>query len=255
MGTLSKPLAGLKIGKWQVMHRYLSLKGVKYNCLCDCGNVGIIDGSLLRSGKTMSCGKCSRLDDSIIGTKIFNLTILSQEIRVIKGRNRTYLNCICFCGNTVSVIKNGNTQSCGCIKRKFKDQFKSKKMRSSWAAMKARCYEPKADSYPNYGAKGITVCGRWLESFRNFYDDMKDTWAEGLTLDRFPNKVSNYEPSNCRWATDDQQAQNKTTNKLTEQIVISIRGSNKSNKELGVLYGVNQNTIGKIKNRKQWKNI
>jgi hypothetical protein len=73
--------------------------------------------------------------------------------------------------------------------------------------MKARCYYPKAISYYLYGARGITVCPRWLESFENFLADMGECPSPKHSLDRI-NNDGNYEPSNCRWATMTEQGLN-----------------------------------------------
>jgi hypothetical protein len=75
-----------------------------------------------------------------------------------------------------------------------------------WKAMKCRCFNPQALKYPDYGGRGITVCERWLR-FENFYADMGEP-PPGMSLDRIDND-GNYEPSNCRWATSEQQAANR----------------------------------------------
>lgn len=79
----------------------------------------------------------------------------------------------------------------------------------SWAAIIQRCNNPKSTSYPHYGARGITVCERWLK-FENFLADMGER-PEGTTIDR-EDGSGNYEPGNCRWATKEQQSANRTVN-------------------------------------------
>lgn len=77
----------------------------------------------------------------------------------------------------------------------------------AWVDMKARCQNPNSASYKNYGARGITVCERWLHSFPNFLEDMGER-PKGLTLERI-NNDSGYYPDNCRWATWSDQNSNK----------------------------------------------
>lgn len=78
----------------------------------------------------------------------------------------------------------------------------------TWQSIIARCERPSSISYKYYGAKGIAVCERWRNSFQAFLDDMGQR-PDGMTIDR-EDTDGNYEPGNCRWATIDQQNNNKS---------------------------------------------
>ena len=78
---------------------------------------------------------------------------------------------------------------------------------NTWCLMRRRCYTPTDPRYKWYGARGITVCRAWRESFWQFFDDMGPRPA-GRWLDR-RNNDGNYTPANCRWATPKQQANNR----------------------------------------------
>lgn len=70
--------------------------------------------------------------------------------------------------------------------------------------MKCRCKNPRNDHYHLYGGRGIRVCEDWKE-FKNFYKwAMENGYEEHLTIDRI-DPDGNYEPSNCRWSTYQEQ--------------------------------------------------
>lgn len=73
--------------------------------------------------------------------------------------------------------------------------------------MKQRCLNPRSQQYQNYGARGIKICARWLESYQNFLADMGEK-PSGLTLERREND-GNYEPENCKWADRADQRRNQ----------------------------------------------
>ena len=139
---------------------------------------------------------------------------------------KTHWNCMCDCGKSKSVyagsLRAGTSTSCGCqrdeetSRRNFKHGVAAgchaaqpPRTYNCWRNMKARCQNPKNPKYPVYGGRGITVCESW-QTFANFYADMGDCPAKH-SIDRIDND-GNYEPSNCRWATDGQQGSNKSTN-------------------------------------------
>lgn len=125
--------------------------------------------------------------------------------------------CLCDCGKTSIVagsnLGNRHTQSCGCLHSERTSESHLKHGRSNsreyhaWRAAVKRCTEPKHPEYFRYGARGIAMCGRWIDSFERFISDMGPC-PEGLTLDR---KQSNgpYSPDNCRWATPLEQTVNR----------------------------------------------
>jgi hypothetical protein len=105
-----------------------------------------------------------------------------------------------------------------------------------WCGMKARCYNPNVKDYRYYGARGITVCERWRDSFAAFASDMGPR-PEGFALDRIDNDGP-YSPDNCRWADAKQQARNKRNN-----VVIVINGNSKTVSEWVELTGLKAQTI------------
>ena len=82
-----------------------------------------------------------------------------------------------------------------------------------WNAMRQRCENPNAISYKYYGGKGISVCSEW-KNFNNFCSwALQSGYAENLTIER-KNSDGNYEPSNCKWATNKEQQNNTSYNRL-----------------------------------------
>lgn len=86
---------------------------------------------------------------------------------------------------------------------------------SSWASIIQRCYNPNRGVFSHYGGRGIKVCERWL-SFANFFADMGPKPSPDHSIDRYPDQNGDYEPTNCRWATQKQQMRNVGYNHLVE---------------------------------------
>lgn len=102
---------------------------------------------------------------------------------------------------------------------------------NTWRAMIRRCYNPKHVAFQNWGGRGIKVCAAWREGPEAFVTwGLKNGWKPGLELDR-KNNNGNYTPSNCRFVTDKQQANNRRPRQLTaagkEAIRLAVIASNK----------------------------
>lgn len=167
-------------------------------------------------------------------------------------------NCVCDCGNTSIVkagnLKSGHTTSCGCFhkeetartsKLRITHGMTNTRLHSTWAAMKDRCFNPKATSYRNYGDIGITVCPRWRDSFEAFAEDMGEPPSDDHTLDRIDN-CGDYAPDNCRWATHKQQSRNRR-----DTLYVEYQGRRQSlcdwSEESGIPYGTLKKRIFKAK--------
>lgn len=79
----------------------------------------------------------------------------------------------------------------------------------TWQRMRNRCYHKNSPDYKNYGGKGIKMCDRWFNSFENFFNDMGELPSSIHSMDRYPDRKGDYEPSNCRWATPKEQSSNR----------------------------------------------
>lgn len=85
----------------------------------------------------------------------------------------------------------------------------------TWNMMLARCRNPNFPGFRYYGARGISVCERWL-SFQNFLADMGERPSLDHSIDRI-DSGRGYEPSNCRWATHKEQRRNQKRNRQVER--------------------------------------
>ena len=143
-----------------------------------------------------------------------------------KSGLKHYWECRCKCGTVKKVLRSnlfaGISKSCGCHKKEILHHLKAKHYAASgsktteyrtWVAMKRRCYSPNSTGFKYWGGRGIHVCDQWLKSFEAFLSDMGKKPSPKHSLDRI-NNDGNYEPSNCRWATNTEQRNNtRRTNK------------------------------------------
>jgi hypothetical protein len=135
-----------------------------------------------------------------------------------QGRHVQWL-CRCICGTTQSVsstnLIQGISTSCGCLHREVISTHHGtgSPEYNAWAAMKSRCYTTSNVGYPYYGARGVTVCQRWLHDFPAFLADMGCRPSPDHSVDRI-DPFGDYSPGNCRWATHTEQDNNKRESRL-----------------------------------------
>lgn len=102
------------------------------------------------------------------------------------------------------------------------------------ADMKTRCYKINCKRYKNYGGRGIKICDRrlWKDWFYNFVEDMWPKPNQAYSLDRI-DVNGNYEPNNCKWSTQREQASNRSNN---NEIVGVYEDNNWSTRYIASIY-------------------
>ena len=167
----------------------------------------------------------SKLID-ITGQKFGYLTVIRRGDNYIspKGTKTTKWVCICDYGKETIVssyaLRNGQVKSCGCHKHdefiinnpQFKHGYSNTRLYKIWRGMIKRCYQKYDKSYPRYGGRGISICDEWKSDFLNFREwAINNGYDDTLSIDR-EDTNGNYEPSNCRWATNLTQSNNRRSN-------------------------------------------
>ena len=187
----------------------------------------------------------------LAGQKFGKLTALYQLHN--NHTRHTYWLCTCDCGNLVEIrsshLRSGNTKSCGCLRNAIitKHGKHNTRLYRIWAAMKRRCYNKSQSDYKNYGARSIKICDEWRRDFKAFYNwAIDNNYQDNLTIDRI-DVNGNYEPSNCRWSTIKQQANNRRTTKY-----ITYQGETKSLSEWCELFNLKYHTIKYRLNELKW---
>ena len=152
-------------------------------------------------------------------------------------------SCRCSCGTEKVVrggtLRQGLSATCGeCLDRsalRTTHGYGRSRAYGVWRQMHQRCENPENKKFKDYGGRGISVCGRWLD-IQSFVEDMGEP-PEGMTLDRI-DVDGNYEPSNCRWATQKEQARNARSN-----ILLTFDGETKCLGEWAEDLGINYGTL------------
>jgi hypothetical protein len=223
-------LTSSRFGRLTVLRRLGRTKHhkVSWECLCDCGIQIQAVTETLRNGNVKSCGclhrnRAAELGRAklveLAGQRFGRLTVLRRA--EINSNGKPAWVCLCDCGNSLSVagvrLSRGNTRSCGCLRSENvtthgHTRGGPSKAYRTWQNMIRRCHNPKSVGYHNYGGRGITVCGRWRESFVDFLGDMGDPPSEHAMIDRVDNNLG-YEPGNCVWTSHKNNCRNKRNNR------------------------------------------
>lgn len=179
----------------------------------------------------------------LTGMKFGNLIVIERAENSKDGHVRW--KCVCNCGKvkekpvSAQDLKNGKVVSCGCIHhQRITIHYGSKeRLYQTWKSMLKRCENTNCRSYCNYGERGIKVCNEWHDYLKFKEWAVQSGYKDNLTIDRIDNN-GNYEPTNCRWATLKEQANNRRNN-----VFIQIGDETHTIAEWSEISGVNKGTI------------
>ena len=147
-----------------------------------------------------------------------------------QGRKCDFQVVQCSCDGKYHVkrvddMKSGRIVSCGCAKIVHGCHNKPETGYKCWESMLHRCRYTDKRNCRNHGGRGIRVCDRWQEphgqGFLNFLADMGPRPSMKHSIDRYPNNDGDYEPGNCRWATQKEQTNNTRRNVWIEHNGVS----------------------------------
>lgn len=168
-------LVGQKFGRLRVLEDAGVNNGRTYSkCLCDCGNIVVVQNKKLRSGNTKSCG-CYKKDlISALGKRTGSKNI--KKAHEVAWENNK------------------------------KHKMSNSRLYRIWHGMKQRCYNANSNNYNYYGGKGIKVCDDWFNDFNNFMNwALSAGYNDNLTIDRV-DVFKDYCPENCRWITKEENS-------------------------------------------------
>jgi hypothetical protein len=160
---------------------------------------------------------------NIAGQRFGRLVARSHESVLVGKQKRTVWSCDCDCGNTARVLAANlsRTASCGCLnsevlaRRNRTHGRRRTRLYGVWAGIIARCTYPSQQNYHLYGGRGVVVCPEWRASFEAFAVAVGDPPSGEHSIDRIDNSKG-YEPGNVRWATKEDQANNRRSNRILE---------------------------------------
>lgn len=186
----------------------------------------------------------------------FGRLTTTSSVRTYKGtRSEVFWECVCDCGKTKNVrpydLKRGKVISCGCYNLEkaklcnFKHGLRHTKEYMAHCHIRTRCKAKTGKFYRNYVLRGVKVCERWAgsEGFMNFLADMGKAPSSAHSIDRIDNN-GNYEPGNCRWATNREQCNNRRHHRL-----VTWEGETKTTGQWATYFGASYSKIRSMRDR------
>lgn len=227
---------------------------ITWKCQCvKCGDIRSRRRSELNKIKKINKSGCSRCHGIwLVGQKFGRLTVI-EDLGYPKDGSGRKLKCLCDCGKETiisqSSVIGGHTKSCGCFAiEKTIERDKARSVRGGdsidpeyirlygiWSGMKDRCYNSKHNRYYRYGERGIKICDEWQDYLIFKEWALSHGYQNDLSIDRIDTN-GDYEPSNCKWATREEQMNNTSRNQnitykgRTQTLTLWCR-------ELGLDYG------------------
>lgn len=147
------------------------------------------------------------------GWKFGKLTVLSKAGNRPDGA--PLWACLCECGELTLVasgnLRNGKTNSCGCVYRlsrqftNFKHGASRHPLYSTWLGIMKRCYDPAYSLYSKYGGQGIGVVEQWRDEVTGPHRFIEDVLREiGPRPDdqhvfNVVDPTSDFGPGNVQW--------------------------------------------------------
>lgn len=186
--------------------------------------------------------------EDISGKKFGKLIPLYVER--VDNQGHAYWMCRCECGNLKVVrgshLKTGNVKTCGCVSPHTTHGYSHTRLYRIWNNMIQRCENTNNSEYAGYGGRGISVCAEWHDFVSFMRWAVKNGYSSHLSIDR-RNNDDGYNPSNCRWATALQQANNTRKTRIIE-----YNGKSLSLSEWARRLGMNESTLSMRLNKCKW---
>lgn len=179
----------------------------------------------------------------LTGSRLGKWTVLHRE----PNRGKAVMwKCQCECGNIAVIhgtsLKSGTSTQCRQCRDTYRTARKHGQTRTPlyrvWCRIKGCTSNANHQDFKWYGAKGVKVCDEWANDFETFHQwAIQNGYEKGLTIDR-KDVDGDYEPSNCRWITIQEQSLNKT-----DTIRITHKGLTLTIPEWSKTTGIKRSTL------------